>query len=65
MTKAGSTLGYAFLVKGYYYNTDNSIQNMYYIDPKDASSSNVQSFSTFKSNSLYTWTNTVNNIKAN
>ncbi|MFD2412067.1 papain-like cysteine protease family protein [Paenibacillus rhizoplanae] len=63
-SKAGSTIGHAFLIKGYYYNTDNNIQNLYYIDPADASS-NVQSFSTFKSNSIYTWVNTVNNIKAN
>jgi hypothetical protein len=64
MSKTGATLGHAFLIKGYYYNTDTSTQNLYYIDPADASS-NIQSFSTFKSNSIYTWVNTVNNIKVN
>lgn len=64
MSKPGSAYGHAFLIKGYYYNTDNSIQNLYYIDPENASS-NVQSYSTFKSNSIYTWVNTVNNIKTN
>lgn len=60
-SKAGSSIGHAFLVKGYYYNTTNNIQNLYYIDPADGSS-NVQGYSTFKSNSTYKWVNTVNNI---
>lgn len=53
-SKAGSSIGHAFLIKGYYYNDSNNIENLYYIDPADGSS-NVQNYSTFKANNTYTW----------
>lgn len=64
MVKPGTNSGHAFLINGYYYNTANSTQNLYYIDPQYGSS-NVQNFNTFKSNTNWTWVNTVNNIKRN
>ncbi|MGG0823783.1 papain-like cysteine protease family protein [Paenibacillus turicensis] len=61
-SRTGSSIGHAFVIKGYYYNTSNNTQNLYYVDPADASS-NISSYSTFKSNSTQKWVNTVSNIK--
>lgn len=58
---ASRTIGHALLVRGYYFNTANSQQNLYYIDPADASS-NVMSYSSFNNNSSWYWINTLDNI---
>lgn len=54
--------GHTLLVKGYY-STD-SLQNLYYIDPADASS-NVMGYSTFKANSSWTWIETLASFNRN
>lgn len=55
------TIGHALLIRGYYFNTTYSQQNLYYIDPEDASS-NVMSYSSFNNNSSWYWVNTLENI---
>jgi hypothetical protein len=53
--------GHALLIRGYYQDTGNSTQNVYYIDPADGSY-NSRSYSSFSSNSSWTWGNTLSAI---
>jgi ABC-type dipeptide/oligopeptide/nickel transport system permease component len=53
--------GHAHVIRGYYEDTSNSTQNLYYIDPLDASY-NIMSYSNYLSNSSFHWVNTLHAI---
>ncbi|PWK13128.1 papain-like cysteine protease family protein [Tumebacillus permanentifrigoris] len=50
--------GHALVIRGYYEDTSISKQDIYYIDPSNASF-NIMTYSNFVSNSSFTWTNSV------
>jgi hypothetical protein len=58
--KSGSG-GHAHAIRGYYEDTSNSTQNLYYIDPGDASY-NIMSYSNYLNNSSFYWVNTLHAI---
>jgi hypothetical protein len=52
---------HAVVIRGYYQDTNASTQNVYYIDPTDASY-HIMAYSSFVSNSTFKWNNTVHAI---
>lgn len=53
--------GHAHTIRGFYEDTSNSTQNLYYIDPLDASY-NIMSYSNYLNNSSFRWVNTLHAI---
>lgn len=53
--------GHAYVIRGYYEDTSASKQDVYYIDPWDASY-NLMAYSSFVSNNSFSWVNSVHAI---
>lgn len=56
--------GHALLIRGYYQDTSNSTQTVYYIDPFNGSY-NTMSYSSFSYNSNWYWGNTLTAVYIN